>query len=83
MGARTHPTGEAMNSFRELVLILSTFLWLGAGIWIMMHVIATEPAISGERAADMAPSTSYFVFGIGVVIFAATTLFWKKKKKDD
>ncbi len=71
-----------MNSFRELVLILSTFLWVGSGIWIMTHIVATDPAISGDRAAEMAPSTSYLVFGIGVVIFAVTTLFWKMKKDD-
>ncbi len=72
-----------MNSLRELVLILSTFLWVGSGIWIMTHVVATDPSISGERAAEMAPSTSYVVFGIGVAIFVVTTLFWKKTKKDD
>ena len=71
-----------MNSLRELVLILSTFLWVGSGIWIMTHLVATDPAISGERAAEMAPSTSYLVLGIGVVIFMVTTLFWKKKKDD-
>lgn len=69
-----------MNTLRELVLILSTFLWIGAGIWIAVHIVASDPAVSGENAKEMAPVTSYYIFAIGVAAFVLTTYFWKKKK---
>ncbi|MBD3664279.1 hypothetical protein [Sulfitobacter aestuariivivens] len=70
-----------MNTLRELVLMLSTFMWIGAGTWIITALIASDTSISGDQAAEMAPSTSYFVFGIGVAVFILVTVFWKKKKE--
>ena len=71
-----------MNSLRELVLILSTFLWIGSGIWIATAIVGADMTADEALAAEMKPTTSYFVFGIGVAIFALTSLFWKKKKAD-
>ena len=70
-----------MNSLRELVLILSTFTWLGGGLWIAMAIVATDYAVGGAARAAVAPQLSYYVFGIGLAVFVATSVLWKKKKE--
>ena len=71
-----------MNSLRELILILSTFLWIGAAIWIATAIVGTDFAGSEARAEAMMPTTSFYMFGIGVVVFILTSVFWKKKEED-
>ena len=71
-----------MNSLRELVLLLSTFLWMGAGLWIATGTISASFQVDEALAAEMQPSTSYAVFGIGIAVFVLTSLMWKKKKED-
>ncbi|MEP5728253.1 MAG: hypothetical protein ABJL67_02650 [Sulfitobacter sp.] len=68
-----------MNMPRELILILSTFCWIGAGIWIAVHIIASGTA-PPEQFEALKPNKSYYVFGISVMIFVLTTFLWKKKK---
>ncbi|MEM6305826.1 MAG: hypothetical protein AAF744_13995 [Pseudomonadota bacterium] len=68
-----------MNGMRELMLILSTFTWIGAGIWVATHIIGADMTQDQAQAEAMQPRLSYFVFALGIAVYFLTSVFWKKR----
>jgi hypothetical protein len=67
-----------MKSLRELLLILSTFAWLGGAAWFAMLIIASDPSVSGDDPYTGGRALSLWVFGLGVTVFVLTSILWKK-----
>ena len=69
-----------MNSLRELVLMLSCFTWLGAGIYMAFGVISFEVAKGTDAAEHAGMGNSPYWFSVALALFVLASLFWKKKK---